>query len=426
MTNFNDPAVQQKDFGAYAFALGTGLWTLDRVMKPFSTVALQTFWHMINGIYVWEYVTTLGFELDVIRGRRSYRWTIWIYSLARTALLISITLNLVDLNVTTPVDCQALITLQVAISYVSLLSASLLVTIRIIAIWNKNKFAVGIAVITWVTNVSVVIQGVARLRATWEPTVQTCIILNSDELKPTLVITVIADTISLVTMLVGVFRLLAENSAAFGLGRLLWKQGIIWLLIATAAGIPPTASSTSFPVYLLSHRYMNDPGIHFFESEPYVTLFPLVSMKDIKLNAILRISSIKPPPLGDHKYNRCDTDLSLSGRLYLEVLKSVLLHSSIPFFSPLIIVGGSFCSSMDAGFSKSDTRFSKMKWNNPAPISRNRIEVAVDTKVDTAYEQYPTSQTTLSVETQQGDKLHELSVGSDLPVECAIEIGIAI
>ncbi|KAF8490668.1 hypothetical protein F5888DRAFT_1740510, partial [Russula emetica] len=305
MTNFNDPAVQQKDF-----------------------VALQTFWHMINGIYLWEYVTTLDFELDIIRGRRSYRWTIWIYSLARTALLISITLNLVDLNVTTPVNCQALITLQVAISYVSLLSASLLVTIRIIAIWNKNKFAVGIAVITWVTNVSVVIQGVARLRATWEPTVQTCIILNSDELKPTLVITVIADTISLVTMLVGVFRLLAENSAAFGLGRLLWKQGIIWLLIATAAGIPPTAS-----------------GIHFFESEPYVTLFPLVSMKDIKLNAILRISSIKPhvsAPLGDHKYNRCDTDLSLSGRLYLEVLKSVLLHSSIPFFSPLIIVGGSF------------------------------------------------------------------------------------
>jgi hypothetical protein len=124
-------------------------------------------------------------------------------------------------------------------------------------------------------------------------------------------------------------------------------------------------------------------------------------------------------PLGDHKYNRCDTDLSLSGRLYLRVLKNVLLHSSIPFFSPLITVGGSFCSSLDA---KSDTRFSKMKWNNPAPISRNRIEVAVDT----AYEQYPTSQTTLSVGTYQGDKLHELSAGSDLPVECAIEIGIAI
>jgi hypothetical protein len=62
-----------------------------------------------------------------------------------------------------------------------------------------------------------------------------------------------------------------------------------------------------------------------------------------------------------------------------------------------------------------------MKWNNPTPISLNRIEVAVDT----AYEQYPGSGTTLSVGAQQSDKPHELSVGSDLPAECAIETGIA-
>jgi hypothetical protein len=34
-------------------------------------------------------------------------------------------------------------------------------------------------------------------------------------------------------------------------------KGIIWLLFATLAGIPPTASSPSFPVYLFSHHYMN-------------------------------------------------------------------------------------------------------------------------------------------------------------------------
>ena len=85
----------------------------------------------------------------------------------------------------------------------------------------------------------------------------------------------------------------------------------------------------------------------------------------------------------------------------------------------LIIVRGSFCSSLDPGFSnsKSDT-VPKMKWNKPTLISLNRIEVAVDT----AYEQYPTSRTTLGEDTQQGDKPHELSVGGDL--ECAIETGI--
>jgi len=46
-------------------------------------------------------------------------------------------------------------------------------------------------------------------------------------------------------------------------------KGIIWLLIATVAGVPPTASSASLPVYPFSHRCMNDPGTHFFESERY-------------------------------------------------------------------------------------------------------------------------------------------------------------
>jgi hypothetical protein len=74
---------------------------------------------------------------------------------------------------------------------------------------------------------------------------------------------------------------------------------------------------------------------------------------------------------------------------------------------------------VDAGFSKSGTRVSRIEWNNPAPISLNRMEVTVDT----AYEQYPTSRTTHSVGAQQGDKPHELSIISEL--ECTTETGSA-
>jgi hypothetical protein len=90
----------------------------------------------------------------------------------------------------------------------------------------------------------------------------------------------------------------------------------------------------------------------------------------------------------------------------------IMYYNTLRFLSSptLIIVGGSFCSSLGAEFSKSDDKASKMKWSNPAPISLNRIEVAVDT----AYEQYPTSRKTFSVGAQQGDKPHEMIVGSDL------------
>ncbi len=67
----------------------------------------------------------------------------------------------------------------------------------------------------------------------------------------------------------------------------------------------------------------------------------------------------------------------------------------------LIIVDGSLRSSLDGDLSKSDTKVSKMKWNNPSPISLDQIEVAVDT----TYEQYPTSQTTLRLGDQHGDNL---------------------
>jgi hypothetical protein len=76
-------------------------------------------------------------------------------------------------------------------------------------------------------------------------------------------------------------------------------------------------------------------------------------------------------------------------------------------------------TNVDASLSKSDIKVSKIKRNKSAPISLNRIEVAVDT----TYEQYPRSRTTHSVDAQQGDKPHELSVSSDL--ECTTESGSA-
>ncbi|KAI0248208.1 hypothetical protein BJV78DRAFT_1238863, partial [Lactifluus subvellereus] len=55
MVNWNDPSVLYKDYLA--------MIKLD---------------HAIAGIYIWETVFTAGFELDVLRGKRPYRWTIWV------------------------------------------------------------------------------------------------------------------------------------------------------------------------------------------------------------------------------------------------------------------------------------------------------------------------------------------------------------
>jgi hypothetical protein len=48
------------------------------------------------------------------------------------------------------------------------------------------------------------------------------------------------DIILLFIMLFGLFGLRFYKSSAFGMGRLLWRQGLIWLLVAFVADIIPT------------------------------------------------------------------------------------------------------------------------------------------------------------------------------------------
>ncbi|KAF8497018.1 hypothetical protein F5888DRAFT_1906889 [Russula emetica] len=151
----------------------------DPVVVLHDLAVLKYFWHTTNGIYIWEYLTTLDFELDVIRGRRPYRWTIWIYSLTRVCTLTAIVLSFVALDTTTPINCQVWITFQLTFAFLGLAAASLLIISRI-------------------------------------------------------------DIVLLLIVLIGLLRLLHDSGGTFALGRLLWKQGVIWLLIATVAEVPPT------------------------------------------------------------------------------------------------------------------------------------------------------------------------------------------
>jgi hypothetical protein len=115
------------------------------------------------------------------------------------------------------------------------------------------------------------------------------------------------------------------------------------------------------------------------------------------------------------------TNTIAATRIYRSLADYTLESSNMYYYTlrslsslALIIVGGFFCSSLDAVFSKNDAKGSKTR-NNPTPISLNRIEVAVDT----AYERYPTSQTTISVDAQleRGEKPCELSISSGRVIE---------
>ncbi|KAH9984328.1 hypothetical protein BJV74DRAFT_886498 [Russula compacta] len=200
---------------------------------------LLKFWNAIDGLFIWEFLITLGYEWSVIRGHRPYRWTIWIYSPCRVAALATVTLNLVSIDATIPISCQATILSQFILAYLALACASFLIVLRIIAIWNRCRVVGAIAIGLWITNISFLIQGIIRFRAEWVSDKVSCEVVEIDGMQLSTMVALVTDVVLLLIMLFGVFRLRRDGGGTMALGRLLWNQGVIWLFLATVAEVTP-------------------------------------------------------------------------------------------------------------------------------------------------------------------------------------------
>ena len=115
MVDYHNPVTIAQEFSAYAFPSGAG--TCSPINRSvFLTEKILNLWHLVDGVFMyvclaptaltsslyvvtqsrasassWEFVTTLGFEWDVIRGRRPYRWTILVCSLSGFVVVHTIT-----------------------------------------------------------------------------------------------------------------------------------------------------------------------------------------------------------------------------------------------------------------------------------------------------------------------------------------------
>ncbi|KAH9964990.1 hypothetical protein BC827DRAFT_1186849 [Russula dissimulans] len=216
MTNFNNPAVLVADL-----------------------MAVVKFSHAVDGIYIWEFFTNLDYEWSIIQGRRPYRWTIWIYSAARLATLIAVIIDLVVMSLTVPTDCQAWTSVSFVFSYMTFSLASLLIVLRTIAVWQKNKLAIGLAIGVWLINASFLLEGISKLRSEWSSVQSGCTLPNIDSNKLAISAMLGTDISLLLIMLAGLLRLRKRGGSKFELGRLLWKQGLIYLVVATTAEVVP-------------------------------------------------------------------------------------------------------------------------------------------------------------------------------------------
>jgi len=239
MGNYRDPATVTLDF-----------------------LTLVKLWHTVDGLYIWEFVITLDYEWSVFRGYRQYLWTIWVYSLTRLAALMAVIIHMIGFDTLSLINCQAWITSEIFFAYSAFAGATLLIVIRTIAIWNRNRIIFMITMGIWCTNVGFLIYSIVLLRSdrsSWAPAEGLCVELNTDSSKYNVSATLATDMTLLLIMLAGLLRIHLQGGGMFGLGHLLWKQvgwwwfslvgcsqltnvtslkGIIWILLAAAAEVP--------------------------------------------------------------------------------------------------------------------------------------------------------------------------------------------
>ncbi|KAH9990081.1 hypothetical protein BJV77DRAFT_1069105 [Russula vinacea] len=237
MVNYKDPATIAKD----------------------SEVVVKL-WHVTNGIYIWEFFTTLYYEWDVIRdiaptdGRYGF-----VYSLARVNTLLSVILNIVGFDSTGKINCQVWVSFLAIFSSTAFVSATLLIVLRVCVshallsffrskslkeCWQNRHLEQGEDYFCnrngyMVTETSLFLLATIRLRSSWSPEANACIMTNFDSTKYSSISSLSSDLALLIIMLIGLLRLRCEGGGVFALGRTLWKQGLIWLLLATIAELPP-------------------------------------------------------------------------------------------------------------------------------------------------------------------------------------------
>lgn len=111
--------------------------------------------------------------------------------------------------------------------------ASLLLILKIAAIWDKNKRILATCIAAWLVNLAFVIRCIALSKARHSKALGSCVLRDSQVNRDTTLATLCSEMILLTFMLTGLVR-----QRDHYLGRLLFHHGLVWLLVAIFAQVP--------------------------------------------------------------------------------------------------------------------------------------------------------------------------------------------
>ncbi|KZV64504.1 hypothetical protein PENSPDRAFT_738252 [Peniophora sp. CONT] len=201
---------------------------------PQSLLTTVKLLHVFGGIYIWEWVTTLGFEWEVYTGKRDFRWSFCVYVVCRLFALAAIILAFIGFNVTTEINCDAWLRSLLLFAWFGIGFSSLLILLRGIALWAVDWKIVTVMSAAWLTTFGFSLYSIQQGHTEWSPVIKACMITDTYKYKWGLLVNLLVELLLLGIMFAGV---LSKRNGT-GLWRVLFIQGIIWMLVAGFSKLP--------------------------------------------------------------------------------------------------------------------------------------------------------------------------------------------
>ncbi|KZP33769.1 hypothetical protein FIBSPDRAFT_720172 [Athelia psychrophila] len=217
--------------------------------------AFAKFMHVLLGLYIWEFVTSLDFDWQFISGRKTFRWPLAsptfpaehgyianilfqvFYFAGRYMLLFALIGIAIALNVIAEIDCQALYTVNQLFGNASIGLASINLSLRTMAVWSQKWYIVVPLIAIIMGQWSLLMHGVL-LTAEWVPG-EGCAIVSTDShiLAISFMYTMLFD---LVVLCLTGWKLLFPANSRSRLVTLIFTDGLIFFFIAFLSNLLAT------------------------------------------------------------------------------------------------------------------------------------------------------------------------------------------
>jgi len=125
--------------------------------------------------------------------------------------------------------------MNLIIIYTSFACASVLISLRMIAVWNRQPIIVFLTGGMVILNIAFMIRGITMYRARWSTAESGCELVNTPESRDNITVTVATDIVQLILMVIGLWRYRRANQSIV---QYMYIQGLVWLAAATFAEIP--------------------------------------------------------------------------------------------------------------------------------------------------------------------------------------------